>query len=153
MYGSWAIAAVVTLIGVIAAVLIPMPAVFIAVCIAAPIIWIVLIFQFLKLRWGVAYKLTSQRFMYEQGILRRVHNRILLIDIEDVTFVQGLMDRMFNVGTITLLSTDVTEGKLVMPGIDNVERVANAIDDARREERRKRAIILQQHDHNPAPQN
>lgn len=149
MYGSWAIAAVVTLIGVIAAVLIPMPAVFIAVCIAAPIIWVVLIFQFLKLRWGVAYKLTSQRFMYEQGILRRVHNRILLIDIEDVTFVQGLMDRMFNVGTITLLSTDVTEGKLVMPGIDNVERVANAIDDARREERRKRAIILQQHDHTP----
>lgn len=150
MYGSWAIAAVITILGIIATVLIPNPAVPIAALIAVPIIWVVLVFQFLTLRWGVAYKLTNQRFLHELGILRRVHNRILLIDIEDVTFVQGLMDRMFNVGTITLISTDVSNGKLVMPGIDSVERVANLIDDARREERRKRAIILQQHDHPPA---
>lgn len=150
MYGSWAIATVITIVGIIAAALIPLPAVLIAVLIAVPIIWVVLVGQFLSLRWGVAYKLTSQRFMHEQGILRRVHNRILLIDIEDVTFVQRLMDRMFNVGTITLISADISDGKLVMSGIDNVEHVTNLIDDARREERRKRAIILQQHDHPPS---
>lgn len=149
MYGSWAIATVITVVGIIAAVF--FPAALIASAIAVPVIWVVLVAQYLTLRWGVAYKLTNQRFLHEQGILRRVHNRILLIDIEDVTFVQGLMDRMFNVGTITLTSTDVSDGRLVMRGIDSVERVTNLIDDARREERRKRAIILQQHDHAPQP--
>jgi membrane protein YdbS with pleckstrin-like domain len=150
MYGSWAIAAVITVVGIILAVLIPLPPVLIAVSIAVPVIWVVLAVTLLSRRLGVSYTVTSQRFLHQRGVLRRVHNRILLIDIEDVSFVQGLMDRMFNVGTITLISTDVSDGKLIMPGIDNVEHVANLIDDARREERRKRAIILQQHDHPPA---
>ena len=75
-------------------------------------------------------------------MLRRVNNRILLIDIDDVAFEQGLMERLFNVGTITLTSTDASDPKLRMHGIDGVQRVANLIDDARREERRKRAIYM-----------
>jgi hypothetical protein len=65
-----------------------------------------------------------------------------LIDIDDVSFQQGLIERFLNVGTITLTSTDATSPKLPMPGIDDVQRIANLIDDARREERRKRAIYM-----------
>ena len=146
MYGNWAAVAVITIVAIAIAVLIPIPATWIAVAIAVPVIWAVLAAQLLSLRWGVAYKLTTQRFLHQTGILRQVHNRILLIDIEDVSFEQKLMERFVNVGTIKLTATDVSDQTLVMRGIDNVQYVANLIDDARREERRRRALILQQHD-------
>jgi hypothetical protein len=50
---------------------------------------------------------------------------------------------MFGVGTIKLLSSDLSDPKLVLRGIDDVRRVANVIDDARREERRKRAVYME----------
>jgi len=147
MYSSWAWAIVITILGIVGGILIPNPAAWIAAAIGLPVIWIVLTVNFLLQRWSVAYTLTSQRFLHQRGILRQVHNRVLLIDIEDVAFEQRLIERMVNVGTIKLTTTDVSDGTLVMRGIDNVQHVANLIDDARREEIRKRAIILQQHDH------
>jgi len=93
---------------------------------------------------SVDYRLTSQRFLHKRGVMRRVSDQILLVDIDDVEYVQGLMDRMFNVGTITIISNDASDPKLPLLGIDDVERVANLIDHARREERRKRAIYMAQ---------
>jgi membrane protein YdbS with pleckstrin-like domain len=142
MYGGWAFAALVTVAAAVLAALAYNPAVWIAVAIAVPVVWVFLLLTLVYRRLSVSYTLTSQRFLHQKGVLSRVHNRILLIDIDDVSFEQGLIDRMFNVGTITLTSTDASDPKLPMPGIDDVQRVANLIDDARREERRKRAIYM-----------
>ena len=57
---------------------------------------------------------------------------------------KDLMGRLLNFGTITLLSNDVfrcASWKLCRPSM-TLQRVANLIDDARREERRKRAIYM-----------
>jgi membrane protein YdbS with pleckstrin-like domain len=142
MYGGWVFAALITVAAIVLAALTYNPAVGIAAAVTVPAVWIFLILVLVYRRLSVSYTLTSQRFMHQHGILRRVNDRILLIDIDDVSFEQGLMERFFNVGTITLTSTDATDPKLPVPGINDVQRIANLIDDARREERRKRAIYM-----------
>jgi len=142
MYGGWVFAGLVTVAAIVFALLIPNPVAWIAAAIAVPVVWVFLLVTLVYRRLFVSYTLTSQRFLHQKGLLRRVNNRILLIDIDDVSFEQGLMERFFDVGTITLTSTDASDPKLRMLGIANVQHVANLIDDARREERRKRAIYM-----------
>jgi len=140
MYAGWAFAGFVTIAGIILAVLIP-PA-WVVVVIVGPVIWIALALTLAYRRLSVSYVVTSQRFLLQRGLLSRVNDRVLLIDIDDVAYKQGLIDRFVNVGTITLRSADATDPILNLPGIDNVQHVTNLIDDARREERRKRAIYM-----------
>ena len=94
------------------------------------------------MRLSVDYTLTNQRFIHQVGFLRRVSNRVEVIDIDDVQYEQGLFERMFGVGTIKVLSSDVSDPKLWLKGIDDVQRVANLIDNARRDERRKRGLYV-----------
>src|SRR5204863_1708078 len=122
------------------AALVPNPAAWIAAVIVVPLVWIAQLLTLIYRRLSVEYTLTTQRFLHKRGLLRRVADQILLVDIDDVTWEQGLVDRIVNVGKITIHSNDASDPKLALPGIDDVERVANLIDNARREERRKRAI-------------
>jgi membrane protein YdbS with pleckstrin-like domain len=94
-------------------------------------------------RVSVKYRLTNQRLFHEQGILRRVTDRIELIDIDDVTMEQGLLERLFGVGTIHVSSSDRTAPNLQMPGIDDVKAVADTIDQARRAERQRRGVFIE----------
>ncbi len=140
MYTGWAFAGFVTIAGIILAVLIP--GAWVVVAIVVPVIWIGLALTLAYRRLSVSYVVTSQRFLLQRGLLSQVNDRVLLIDIDDVAYKQGLIDRFVNVGTITLRSADATDPVLNLPGIDNVQHVTNLIDDARREERRKRAIYM-----------
>jgi membrane protein YdbS with pleckstrin-like domain len=143
MYGSWAMAIIVTLAAIVLAVLVPNPAAWIAVAIAVPLLWLALLLTLVYRRLSIEYTLTTQKLVHKKGILRRQTNRIELIDIDDVTSDQGLFDRMFGVGTVKLLSSDVSDPTFVLVGIDNVLQVANLIDNARRDERRKRAVYME----------
>ena len=109
----------------------------------AVILWLCIGAFYLYERLSVDYTLTSQRFVHQKGILRRTINRVELIDIDDVTVEQGFIERMFGVGTIKVLSSDVSDPKLLLRGIDDVKRVASMIDDCRREERRKRGMYIE----------
>jgi len=144
MYGQWLIAIVVTLVAIVvsglfwATVFVPLAAVAIVA-----IIWACMGAFYLYERLSVDYTLTTQRFVHQTGILRRVINRVEVIDIDDVTVEQGFIERMFGVGTIKLLSSDTSDPKLLLRGIDDVKRVATMIDDARRDERRKRGMYIE----------
>jgi membrane protein YdbS with pleckstrin-like domain len=94
-------------------------------------------------QWSVRYRLTSQRFIHETGILRRVTDRIEVIDIDDITFEQGLLERLVGVGTIRITSSDKTHPELSLPGIDNVKEVSEKMDDTRRSERRRRGLHIE----------
>jgi membrane protein YdbS with pleckstrin-like domain len=142
MYGSWLLAILLTFVVVAVTVLVHEPMARIVAAIVVPVAWLVPGLTLLNRRLSVEYTLTTQRFLHKKGLLRRVANQILLVDIDDVKYEQGLMDRMVNVGTITLYSTDKSDKTLALRGIDDVERITNLIDGARREERRKRAIYL-----------
>ena len=94
-------------------------------------------------RLGVHYQLTSQRFIHQIGIVTRKTDRIEVIDIDDVSFTQGPVERLFGVGTILLTSSDRTHPELSMMGIADVRQVAGLIDDVRRRERRRRSLHIE----------
>ena len=93
-------------------------------------------------RMALKYRLTSQRFIHEMGVLTREIDRIEVIDIDDVSYKQTLIDRMVGVGTIRIESGDRSHPELVLRGIDDVQRVSDLIDAARREERVRRGIHI-----------
>lgn len=89
-------------------------------------------------RLGIHYKLTNQMFYHQRGVLTRVTDRIELIEIHDVTYEQGLFDRLVNVGRIKIASGDRTDPIFFVTGVEDVESVAQTIDKARRGEQVRR---------------
>jgi uncharacterized membrane protein YdbT with pleckstrin-like domain len=143
MYGTWMVAVFITAAAVVISVLVPQPLTWIATAAVVGIFWLWSLGYYALTRLSVDYTLTSQRLVHKTGILRQVTNRIEVIDIDDVQFVQGLMERLFGVGSIKLLSSDTSDPSLVLRGIDNVQQVAGLIDNARRDERRKRGLYME----------
>lgn len=137
MYGTWVLGGLVT-IGLVAGAFALPPVGF-----AIPVLWIILIAVLAYKKMSVHYELTTQRIIHKSGILKRVTDRIEVIDIDDVTYEQGLVQRMLGVGTIRINSSDHTHPELILPGIDGVAEIANTIDDIRRKERRKRALHIE----------
>lgn len=145
MVGTWLACVVLTLGLAILAFLLSVTGIgAVVVSTLICLLWVYAAGAYVYRRLGVEYRLTSQRFMHMSGILVRVTDRIEVIDIDDVSFRQGIVARALGVGTITLVSSDRTHPQLVLPGIDDVQRVAGLIDDVRRTERRRRGIHIEQ---------
>jgi len=144
MYGEWVAGAVVTVAGVVIAVLffatVGVPAVVIGLLV---LMWLFLVGRLLYLKHSVNYRLTSQRFVHQSGILSRVTDRIEVIDMDDISFAQGPVQRMLGVGTIRITSSDRTHPELVLRGIENVAEVSSLIDNARRKERVRRGLHIE----------
>jgi membrane protein YdbS with pleckstrin-like domain len=109
----------------------------------ALVLWAILGVVLLYRRMTVRYRLTTYRFFHETGLLSRTRNRVEVIDINDVTLSQGLIERMFNVGTIHIQSSDVTHPNLHLVGIENVRDVTDLIDNTRRKERERRGLFME----------
>jgi len=141
MLGSWLLGGIVSILLIVASLLMPagLPA-FIGIMV---LIWLALAIVLAYRKMSIHYEVTTQRFNHQSGILTRTSDRIEMIDIDDVTFTQGIVERMFNVGTIKLTSSDRTHPVLQLLGISDLKRVADLIDDARRKERRKRGLHIE----------
>lgn len=105
--------------------------------------WLILGMIYAARRFGIQYELTSQRFIHQTGLLARRTDRIEVIDIDDVSFYQGPVQRMLGIGTIDIVSSDRSHPVVKMPGIADVKRVAGMIDDVRRKERKSRSLHIQ----------
>jgi hypothetical protein len=95
-------------------------------------------------RISVHYSLSNQRFIHEKGFFRRVNDRIELLDIDDITFEQKLWERLMGVGTLRLASHDRSNPELILPGIEDIKKVASLFDNARLDERRRRGLHVEQ---------
>ena len=107
------------------------------------LIWVALILRLLYLQLSRHYYLSNQRFVHEQGLLWREIDRVEAIDIDDVSYVQGPVERLLGVGTVKIVSSDQTHPNIDLPGIENVRAVASLIDETRRQERRKRGLYVE----------
>lgn len=76
---------------------------------------------------GRRYRITSQRLFIDRGIFARTTDQMELTRVEDLTVAQRFVDRVFGVGTIELLTNDVTDRKVVIQGISNPAAVAEII--------------------------
>jgi len=108
------------------------------------LLWGVPLLQLLYRQLSIHYRLTSQRFVHQTGLLRRITDRIEVIDIDDITVEQGFIERLLGVGTIRIKSSDRTHPDLRLPGIENVQQVAAIFDNARLAERRRRSLHVEQ---------
>jgi uncharacterized membrane protein YdbT with pleckstrin-like domain len=147
MYGTWAISTIVTIAAIvlIATFAMDVPNIWPITGAALIFWWVMAIGNYIYKRMSVHYELTTQRFVHQTGILVRRTDRIEVLDIDDVSFTQGIVQRMLGVGTIQLLSnSDVSDPKLVLNGIDKVQEVSSLIDDVRRTERRRRSLHIEQ---------
>jgi hypothetical protein len=106
--------------------------------------WIYSVAVYFHRHWSVRYCLTTQRFIHERGILRRVNDRIEVLDMNDITFQQRLTERLWGTGTIIISSKDQTHPRLILPGIEDVASVAAIIDNTRLAERRRRGLHVEQ---------
>ena len=114
------------------------------VLVALAALWLYLFFLLLRRRLGVHYRLSSQRFFHEKGILRHTTDLIEVIDMDDITFEQTLIDRMTGVGSIHIVSSDRSHPELTIGGIENVKEVAAKMHDARHAERLRRGLHIEQ---------
>ena len=147
MFGSWVVAAAVTILVIVVVSLIePLrtnSTVWMAAVAVIAIMWVWLVGLMFYRKLSVHYELTTQQLKHREGILFRKMDRIELIDIDDVNYRQGPIQVLLGVGNINVKSTDTSHPELVMIGIANIKEIADMIDDARRNERRKRGLHIE----------
>lgn len=106
-------------------------------------IWLVLGGWLLFRKLDIGYTLTNQRLLHEAGILYRRTRRIEAIDIDDLSFEQGIIERMVNVGRIRVIASDASDRSLVLEGIDRPRELYELIEKARRDERMKYGLHVE----------
>jgi len=108
------------------------------------LLWLYQLLVLAHRRMNVRYLLTTQRFLIEKGVLRRVTDSMEVVEINDIAFEQGVLERLVGVGTIRIVSNDRSSPEVVMPGIENVKEVSRTMDEVRRNERRRRGLHIEQ---------
>jgi membrane protein YdbS with pleckstrin-like domain len=74
------------------------------------------------------YRLTTHRLFLETGIFSRELNEIELVRVDDVAVRQNVIQRIFNVGVVTVIAPhDQTEPRLELVGIENPIEVKELI--------------------------
>lgn len=143
MAGAWFIAGLVTIVALVACLIVAIPPLWMAFLGGAALLWIALLGLLAVRKLSIDYRLTSQRLVRKTGLISRKTGRVEVIDIDDITVEQGLIQRMFGVGRIKVHSSDVTDPVLWMLGISDPARVSDMIDKARRAERVKRGVHVE----------
>lgn len=114
----------------------------ISICLI-PILWIYVYLLMFFRQMDVRYRLTTHRFFHESGILRRKQDLIEVIDIDDITCDQSLLERFVGVGSIHISSSDKTHPELTIYGIADAKQVSEIMERARHDERRRRGLHIE----------
>jgi membrane protein YdbS with pleckstrin-like domain len=140
MAGALALAALVTIVLIAAGVYFDHWLTPLALLVA---VWLLAAGIYAVRRLGIHYRLTNHMFYHQRGVLTRRTDRIEAIDINDVTYEQGLLGRMLGYGRVKISSSDKTDPVFWLEGIENVQEVARMIDKARRAERLRRGVSVE----------
>lgn len=80
------------------------------------------LWKYLEVKY-TKFTLTSQRLRVERGVLSKSVDEVELYRIKDTQLNQTLADRVLNIGTVEVLSSDETNSKLLLPKIPNPREV------------------------------
>jgi uncharacterized membrane protein YdbT with pleckstrin-like domain len=101
----------------------------IAIAIAAVIVGLTLLIGFLR-RVGTKYLLTNQRLRISRGIIRKNVQETRLDRVQNVNYNQGILDRMFGVGTVDFDTAGTDDSEFRFEWINDPETVVRAVDEA-----------------------
>jgi membrane protein YdbS with pleckstrin-like domain len=76
---------------------------------------------------GQSYRLTSQRLFISRGILSQTVDQTELVRVDDVRVSKSLLDRVFGLGTVHVLSSDASDREVEIVGVAHPEQVAEAV--------------------------
>jgi uncharacterized membrane protein YdbT with pleckstrin-like domain len=80
--------------------------------------------------YGTEYRLYDPFLEVESGILSRRVDQIQLFRVRDLAFHQSILNRLMDVGTVSLSSTDESLPHLEMRGISGPRAVYRQLQDA-----------------------
>jgi membrane protein YdbS with pleckstrin-like domain len=87
------------------------------------------------------YRITNYRIDFERGILKKRIDTLELWHVDDISFEQGLLDRIMNVGSIIILSGDRTTPRLELHGIPNPRAIFDSLRQRVITVKRQRGVI------------
>lgn len=86
------------------------------------------------------YGLTEEKLLIKTGFFTLVNEEVRLYRIMDLSLKQTLMQRMFNLGTITVTSNDKSLGTFEIKNIKNAETVKEMLSEKVEGERVKKRV-------------
>lgn len=96
---------------------------------------------FLGLPWSFTkYMLTEDRLFVERGVFTSTLDEENLYRVRDIRVTRTLGQRLFGLGTVTVFSTDASNGETVLESIKNPMEVKEEIVRLVEEARRKHGI-------------
>lgn len=81
------------------------------------------------------YLLFQDRFLVKRGFFTRRQEELRLYRVKDVVLRQTILQRIFHVGTLTIISTDASTARFQLINIKTPEYVAKLISDCSEHER------------------
>ena len=103
-----------------------------AIVIAVVIVALTLVVGFLR-RVGTKYLLTTQRLRISRGIVRKRVQETRLDRVQNVNYSQGVLDRIFGVGTVDFDTAGTDDSEFRFEWINGPESVVRAVDEATHE--------------------
>ena len=100
-----------------------------AIVIAVVIAGLTLLIGFVR-RVGTKYLLTTQRLRISRGILRKKVQETRLERVQNVNYEQGVLDRIFGVGTVDFDTAGTDDAEFRFEWINGPEKVVRAVDEA-----------------------
>jgi membrane protein YdbS with pleckstrin-like domain len=87
------------------------------------------------------YRISNYRIDYERGLLSKRIDTLELWHVDDISFQQGLLDRVFNVGKVTIISNDKTTPRLELDGLPNPRPIFDSLKQRIIAVKRQRGVI------------
>jgi hypothetical protein len=84
------------------------------------------LFALMRLQ-STLYTITSQRVMFEQGILSKSLTEIDLRSIDDTQFFQSFTERLLGIGNVTLVSSDKAAPMSLLRGVHDPRKLRELI--------------------------
>jgi uncharacterized membrane protein YdbT with pleckstrin-like domain len=100
-----------------------------AIAIAVVIVGLTLVVGFVR-RVGTKYLLTTQRLRISRGIIRKNVQETRLDRVQNVNYSQGILDRLFGVGTVDFDTAGTDDSEFRFEWINSPETVVRAVDEA-----------------------
>jgi len=99
--------------------------------IAVPVIWIVWVW--LQTR-SESFTLTTERLRMKKGVLNQVFDEVELYRVKDVTLTRSAIQRMFGLGSVTMMTSDHGQENICIDSVHSSEEL--------REQLRKQVEII-----------
>ena len=96
---------------------------------------------------STSYRMTSERIFLRSGFISKKIQETELYRIKDVAFSQGIIQRIFGIGNISIISSDAETPSWAMRSVPNPEQIKETIRTAFRQARKLEGVRVTEHTH------